>query len=245
MATYICPVDESVTSPVGRRSFLWLLGGAAAGILVGDPLSTALQRPTEWLQSIDPTGLADLSPTAPRFRLYTVSGTEPKIAVADYQLAIDGMVDEPQSFSFQDLLDETRTELNRDFQCVTGWRVPDVDWAGVALKALLDRCGQQSGATHVHFGSADGVYSTSLTIDQARRDDVLVVTDMQGEQPVPRRHGGPVRLLVAPMYGYKSLKWLDRITVSDSPDPAGYWEVRGYDTNAWVGTSNGRDDAPT
>ncbi len=54
-------------------------------------------------------------------------------------------------------------------------------------------------------------------------------------------HGGPVRLYVAPMYGYKSLKWLDRIEVVDRVEP-GYWEVRGYDVDAWVGRSNGRSD---
>ena len=53
-----------------------------------------------------------------------------------------------------------------------------------------------------------------------------------------------MRLYVAPMYGYKSLKWLGGIELTASVQP-GYWEVRGYDTDAWVGGSNGRNDAPT
>jgi DMSO/TMAO reductase YedYZ molybdopterin-dependent catalytic subunit len=61
---------------------------------------------------------------------------------------------------------------------------------------------------------------------------------------VSRDHGGPVRLLVAPMYGYKSCKWLGTIEVVDAVHP-GYWERRGYDVDAWVGHSNGRNDAPT
>ena len=56
-------------------------------------------------------------------------------------------------------------------------------------------------------------------------------------------HGGPVRLYVAPMYGYKSIKWLDGIEVVDR-EIAGYWEERGYDVDAWVGGSNGRNDEP-
>jgi DMSO/TMAO reductase YedYZ molybdopterin-dependent catalytic subunit len=52
-----------------------------------------------------------------------------------------------------------------------------------------------------------------------------------------------VRLYVAPMYGYKSCKWLESIEVVDKLVP-GYWEVRGYDQDAWIGRSNGRDDAP-
>ena len=62
--------------------------------------------------------------------------------------------------------------------------------------------------------------------------------------PVTREHGGPVRLYVAPMYGYKSCKWLNRITLTEDVIP-GFWEVRGYDVNAWVGDSNGRTDQPT
>ena len=81
--------------------------------------------------------------------------------------------------------------------------------------------------------SFDGVYTESLTLDQARRDDVLVVHEMEGK-PVSTPHGGPVRLLMAPMYGYKSIKWLDRIEVVDSVVP-GFWEERGYDIDAWVG----------
>jgi DMSO/TMAO reductase YedYZ molybdopterin-dependent catalytic subunit len=63
--------------------------------------------------------------------------------------------------------------------------------------------------------------------------------------PISRDHGGPVRLYVAPMYGYKSIKWLSRIAVVDQVEP-GFWEVEGnYDVEGWVGRSNGRNDPPT
>jgi DMSO/TMAO reductase YedYZ molybdopterin-dependent catalytic subunit len=80
-------------------------------------------------------------------------------------------------------------------------------------------------------------------MEQARRNDVLVV-DTLGGKPIGRAHGGPVRLLVAPMYGYKSCKWLSEIRVTSTLKP-GYWEEVGYDQDAWVGRSNGRSDAPT
>jgi DMSO/TMAO reductase YedYZ molybdopterin-dependent catalytic subunit len=103
------------------------------------------------------------------------------------------------------------------------------------------------GATHLRFWSFDGVYTETLTMDQARRPDVIVAHEMLGK-PVTQEHGGPVRLYVAPMYGYKSCKWLDRIEVvkklDDDTDP-GYWERLGYDTDAWIGRSNGRDDPAT
>ena len=83
-----------------------------------------------------------------------------------------------------------------------------------------------------------GVYSESLTLAQARRDDVLVAYELEGS-PLSAEHGGPVRLYVAPMYGYKSVKWLSGIEVTDEVIP-GYWEHRGYDVDGFVGSSNGR-----
>ena len=71
----------------------------------------------------------------------------------------------------------------------------------------------------------------------------MVATEMLGA-PVTSAHGGPVRLFVAPMYGYKSLKWLGGIELTSTVVP-GYWEELGYDVDAWVGGSNGRDDVPT
>jgi DMSO/TMAO reductase YedYZ molybdopterin-dependent catalytic subunit len=67
--------------------------------------------------------------------------------------------------------------------------------------------------------------------------NVIVAYQMLGG-PVTREHGGPVRLYVAPMYGYKSIKWLSSISVVDHVEP-GYWEDNGYAVNAWIGRSNG------
>jgi DMSO/TMAO reductase YedYZ molybdopterin-dependent catalytic subunit len=107
---------------------------------------------------------------------------------------------------------------------------------------LLKACGADPKAAGVMITSFDGEYTESLTMEQAMRMDVLVASSMLGA-PVTHDHGGPVRLYVAPMYGYKSLKWLGGIEVVDKLHN-GYWEVRGYDTDAWVGKSNGRDDDP-
>jgi DMSO/TMAO reductase YedYZ molybdopterin-dependent catalytic subunit len=126
---------------------------------------------------------------------------------------------------------------------VTGWRVTDVPWAGVRLRDVLDAASPQREARAVRFVSFDGAYSESLTMQQARRDDVLVAYELEGE-PLSSDHGGPARLYVAPMYGYKSLKWLSTIELTADVVP-GYWEQRGYDVDGWVGRSNGRDDEAT
>jgi len=118
-----------------------------------------------------------------------------------------------------------------------------VQWRGVRLADLLDRAGVTADARAVRFTSFDGAYTESLTLEQARRRDVIVAYELEGA-PLSSTHGGPVRLYVAPMYGYKSLKWLDTIDVVDKVVP-GYWENRGYDVDAWVGRSNGRSDQST
>ncbi len=229
-------------APVGRRVVLGMFGLGAVGILFGAKAQDLLERTVSPLLSRDGTGLSSLLPVG-RFRIYTVTGDLPSRSEADYRLGVDGMVDNPTVLTAADLRAMAPTRLNKDFQCVTGWRVHDVSWVGVRLADVLDRVGVQTGAGGVRFHSFDGVYTETLTLEQARRDDVIVAYELEGK-PVSAAHGGPVRLYVAPMYGYKSCKWLERIEVTGPNPKVGYWEYRGYSTDAWIGRSNGRDDRP-
>jgi DMSO/TMAO reductase YedYZ molybdopterin-dependent catalytic subunit len=188
-------------------------------------------------------GVASILPGADGFRIYSVSSSLPQIPTSEYRLRVDGLVENPLVLTFDELQAMPHIRLVRDFQCVTGWRVPGVHWAGVRLSDILDAAGLQPGARALTFESYDGTDWESLTLEQARRPDVIVADSMLGG-PVTSAHGGPVRLYVAPMYGYKSLKWLSAIRVVDSVQ-RGFWEQNGYDVDAWVGSSNGRDDART
>jgi len=241
------PGDDDPGRPIGRRAVLGLFGLGALGVVFGSKLQSAVEKVTRPLQTADRTGLSSYLPGAGRFRFYSVVGFSPSQSTAEWGLTVDGLVNEPQRISYDRLIhDLPQTAFTKDFQCVTGWRVSDVPWKGVTVAALLDRVGVQSGATHVRFHSFDGVYTETLSLDQARRPDVIVAHHMLGK-PVEKDHGGPVRLYVAPMYGYKSLKWLQRMELfrASEADPAsGYWEDLGYDVDAWIGRSNGRDDAP-
>ncbi|MEU2349817.1 molybdopterin-dependent oxidoreductase [Modestobacter sp. NPDC049651] len=236
-------MSEPEGRPVGRRVFLGVLGLGALGIAVGDRLSAGLSSALATVQTHDPTGLVASLPLGNQFRYYSVTGGVPRRDGADYRLDVGGLVQQPGRYSLADLRELPQTTLTRDFQCVTGWRVPQVRWSGVRLAHLLDLAGPTGGATAVRLTSFDGSYTESLTLEQARRDDVLVALRMLGA-PVTHDHGGPVRLFVAPMYGYKSLKWLSGIELTRDVQP-GYWEDRGYDVDGWVGRSNGRDDDPT
>ncbi|MFN2606611.1 MAG: molybdopterin-dependent oxidoreductase [Acidimicrobiales bacterium] len=238
------PADAEVRGmPVGRRVVIGMLGLAGVGVVLGSRIQDVLERTVSPILARDGTGLSSLFPVG-RFRIYSVTGTFPHATDATYRLAVSGRVDHPVELTTADLRAMAPTRLVRDFQCVTGWRVHGVSWVGVRLADVLDRAGVQAGAASVRFRSADGLYSESLTMDQARRDDVIVAYEMEGK-PVSTIHGGPVRLYVAPMYGYKSCKWLDGIEVTGPHPEPGYWEKRGYSVDGWVGRSNGRDDRPT
>lgn len=230
-------------TPVGRRVALGLFGLGALGVIAGSRVQNALLRVLAPAATHDPTGLISTFPVGDQFRFYSVAAHAPRRTAADYRLDISGLVARPRSLTLADLQAMAQISLRRDFQCVTGWRVPQVPWAGVRLSDLLDAAGPLPGATAVRFTSFDGVYTESLTMEQARRPDVLVALSML-HGPVSRYHGGPVRLFVAPMYGYKSLKWLGGIEVTAEVID-GYWEQHGYDIDAWVGRSNGRDDDAT
>lgn len=228
-------------TPVGRRVFLGMVGLGAVGIVAGARVQSAVGR---LLQPVTAAtgGLSALIPGSDTFRIYTVTDGFPSVAAGAYRLKVQGLVDRPLDLSLADLKSMSRTTLVRDFQCVTGWRVPKVRWDGVLLSHLLDAAGVQPSARALAFDSFDGVYTESLTLSQARRPDAMVAYGFEGG-PVSNEHGGPARLYVAPMYGYKSAKWLATIKVVSDVEP-GYWEQQGYDVDAWVGASNGRHDPP-
>jgi DMSO/TMAO reductase YedYZ molybdopterin-dependent catalytic subunit len=230
-------------APVGRRVVLGMLALGAVGVVGGRTAQSAIDSVRATVSNHDPTGLSALVPAAGGFRYYSVTGDVPHIADADYRVTVSGLVSHPLNLSLAELRALPRTSLTRDFQCVTGWRVPNVKWSGVALSHLLETAGVKPGAAGVSVRSHDGVYTESLSLDEARRPDVIVALEMEGKA-VTRAHGGPARLYVAPMYGYKSCKWLADIEVTDQVR-TGYWEQYGYAAEAWVGNSNGRDDAPT
>jgi DMSO/TMAO reductase YedYZ molybdopterin-dependent catalytic subunit len=211
-------------------------------VAAGAPLSRALSHVQRGLSAHDPTGLSALIPGG-SWRYYTVTSGFPSVALDGYRLRVAGLVAKPLTLTLDDLAVRPRRTIVRDFQCVTGWHVPNVRWGGVPLAALLREARVQATATAVQFRSFDGVYTESLTLAQAMRPDVLVAETI-GSGPIPREHGGPVRMWVAPMYGYKSCKWLSEIRLVPKL-PGGYWEQYGYAQDGWVGRSNGRDDAPT
>jgi DMSO/TMAO reductase YedYZ molybdopterin-dependent catalytic subunit len=211
-----------------------MLGLGAVGVAGG----AAIQRVVDRALAPVSKSVSGIVPAAGGgFRFYSVVDSVRPRTPADYTLSVSGLVKAPRTFTFADLQALAQTRMTAEFHCVTGWTVPGVQWQGVVLADLLDRVGLDPAAKALRFRSFDGAYTESLTLAQARRRDVLVATGMLGG-PIGHDHGGPVRLYVAPMYGYKSIKWLSGIEAVDRVVP-GYWEVRGYDVDAWIDASNG------
>ncbi|MBK3578738.1 molybdopterin-dependent oxidoreductase [Streptomyces sp. MBT65] len=235
--------EKAEGRPIGRRVLLGTLGLGALGVVTAPALQNGMEGFLGAVSGKDPTGLTGLLPNGGGFRYYSVTASVPNKNAQNYRLTVDGLVDKPTSYTLADLRALPQTRLVKDVQCVTGWRVPGTPFEGVRLSRLLDAAGVRAKAGAVRFTCFDGAYTESLTLDQARRSDILVALRMQ-DKDLGHDHGGPVRLYVAPMYFYKSAKWLSGITVTEHVKP-GYWEDRGYDVDAWVGKSNGRDDDPT
>jgi DMSO/TMAO reductase YedYZ molybdopterin-dependent catalytic subunit len=225
---------EPAGAPVGRRAILGLLALGAAGVLGGNRVQNTLGRLLGPIEYRDPTGLIALLPIGETFRFYSVTGSVPTRSAAAYRLDVSGLVGRPATYTLADLHAMPQTSLVRDFQCVTGWRVPAVHWTGVPLSAVLDQADPAPGATAVRFRSFDGTYTESMTLAEARRPDVLIALQMLGA-PVTPDHGGPVRMYAASMYGYKSTKWLSGIELTHDQIP-GYWEHYGYNINGTIQT---------
>ncbi len=220
--------QESWSKPIGRRTVLSVLGLGALGTLFGSHVQAGI---SSLLDSLHAGGIASVLPGGGQFTIYTITSGYPA-APPDYRLRVDGLVQNPLSLTVADLQTLPATRLTRDFQCVTGWVVNNVHWAGVRLVDLADHADVDTAASAFKLTSFDGLYTESLTIEQARETGAIAAYSMLGA-PVTREHGGPVRLYVPDMFGYKSIKWLSRIELVTHAEP-GYWEQNGYPVDAWI-----------
>ncbi|GAA2212081.1 sulfite oxidase-like oxidoreductase [Nonomuraea monospora] len=208
------------------------LAAGALGLAAAPFLRSGWDRALGAVSENDPTGLTGLLPSTDGFRYFSVAGSVPRKTPADYRLELGGLVERPMTFTLDELRALPQTRVVGDVECTDGWRVPGTPFGGVSLAHLLDLAGVRPEGKAVRFTCFDGVYTESLTLDQARRSDVVVALDLQ-DKPLTHERGGPVRLYVAPMYFYKSAKWLSGISVTDQVVP-GYWEEYGYDVDGWL-----------
>src|SRR5919201_4722349 len=228
------PREQVGARRLGRAGFVGVVGAGVATLFYGKQVSPLTSRFTNPLS--DATGLTRLVPSG-GWRIYTVADSMPRFDPATWRLRIDGLVRQPVELSYADLRSLPKAEQVSTFHCVTGWIVKNVRWGGVRFHDLLARAQPLPQASALHFVSAENPYDDYLELRQVGLRDVLLAYGMNGK-PLPREHGAPVRVVIPEMYGYKNVKWVERIELVRKPG-LGYWEQRGYDVNAWVGRSNG------
>lgn len=140
-------------------------------------------------------------------------------------LTIDGLVDQPQSLSYEDILAKPSENRLTTLFCVEGWEAT-IYWQGVLLGDLIDLAGAQPTANTVIFHSVDG-YTTSLSL-QDIRDDRLILAYQANGLPLPAEMGYPFIFVAEEKWGYKWARWINRIELSGDSDFQGYWESAGY-----------------
>lgn len=238
----------SSSAITGRRQFVrWLAAlGAMAGIgLFANHLRNkygetpgTLPSKFEDCNKMTPLPNPSLGSVPPlgggykgQFEVFTVT----KIPCSNsetWRFTVSGLVDKPMELNWEQFLQVPRKVQVSNFHCITGWSVYNVTYEGISIPALLAMVGVKPDGLFVKFNSGDGIYTSALSIEQARMNDVIIAVLMDGN-PIPSSLGGPARLVVPQMYAYKGVKWLTGLEVIDNKH-IGFWESRGYENDAWV-----------
>jgi DMSO/TMAO reductase YedYZ molybdopterin-dependent catalytic subunit len=163
-------------------------------------------------------------------------GETPAIAPDQWRLEVGGLVENPVTLTWSDLLALPQVEDVSDFHCVTTWSRFENHWKGVRFRTIAELVVPKPEAAYVlctGYDHAPGTtipYTTNLALARAVEDDVLLVHTWEG-QPLPREHGGPCRMITPKLYAWKGAKWIRRIDFL-AANQKGFWEVRGYSNTA-------------
>jgi DMSO/TMAO reductase YedYZ molybdopterin-dependent catalytic subunit len=149
----------------------------------------------------------------------------PKVELEQWRLTVDGLVERPTTWSWDEIHAVTGSTYSGDIHCVTTWSKFDVVFRGVSVDELLAAAGPLPNAGFVMAHSSTG-YTTNLPIEDVTDGKAWVAWEVDG-RPLPRQHGGPARLLVPHLYFWKSAKWVSRLELM-AEDRAGFWEQNGY-----------------
>lgn len=249
-----------------RRHFLRMAGLSTTSLALGGCASADLANLVGQLseplnQSIESLLLNPQKPV-PEFALDRIEPDKllvngysryyPTLDRSTFRLEIDGAVDRPLSLTLPELYKLPKTSMVIRHVCVEGWAAI-VQWAGVALRDLVQLAQPQPDVKYAYFQSADGYYE-SWDIASSLHPQTLLAYEMNGaELPIP--NGAPLRLAAPIKLGYKQSKWVTRVTLTNtllppdwlrdrSRDPAlqaalayggiyqprtGFWEDQGYE----------------
>ena len=159
------------------------------------------------------------------FRENSIKGPQ-NVDIAGYQLEITGLVEKPASYGYEEVIDRFKhykkvVRLN----CVEGWSAT-ILWEGMLVRDLINTARALPEVKTVIFHAYDG-YTTSFPIDYSMNNDIIMAYKMN-EVVMPPERGYPFQLVAESKWGYKWVKWITKIELSDDEFYRGYWESRGY-----------------
>ena len=162
--------------------------------------------------------------TGKRWPVLTAEAT-PKLDVATWSFTVDGLVDRPTTWTWDEMHALAPSTYSGDIHCVTTWSKLGMEFTGVSVDTLLELAGPQPSASFVLARSQTG-YTTNLPLADVTGGKAWVAFTADGA-PLAREHGGPARLLVPHLYFWKSAKWVSGLQLLDHDEP-GFWERNGY-----------------
>jgi len=159
-------------------------------------------------------------------------GAVPEWDLGGWEFRVGGAVDSGLALSWEEFTDLPAETQRQDFHCVTGWSKLDCTFTGVTFPTVAEIAGVREEACHVMFSALDG-YTTDLPLDACAREEVMFAYEYDGD-PLPREHGGPLRVVTPHRYAYKGAKWVNGVEFLTEPE-RGFWERRGYSVggNPW------------
>jgi len=161
------------------------------------------------------------------FRENSINGVQ-RIDPETYLLRIDGLVEQTQSLTYATLQEMSHTKKLVTLHCVEGWSVTAL-WEGIPVSDLLQQVAPTATANTVIFHAHDG-YTTSLPLDVILERN-LIIADRINDITLPPERGFPFQLVAEDKWGYKWIKWITRIELSEDADYRGFWESRGYNND--------------
>ncbi len=153
------------------------------------------------------------------------TGGIPTIDLHTYTLCVGGQVENAYRFLWQEILAMPKSQVNSRLTSVSGWSVR-ADWEGIKWNDFLNRISLRREANHVRFITVGGGYTTVVPLKDLENPRVLLAYGVNGEM-IEVEYGGPLRMVIPNLWGYKSCKWLGGIDFIEQME-GGYWEDRGY-----------------
>ena len=165
-----------------------------------------------------------------KFVIYAALGI-PRVNPQQWKLRVDGLVNTPLEYTYDQLVSRPQNSLVRSFHCVTRWSIKDVAWEGLLIRDLLAPVGVSPDASWLMFHCVDG-YTAPVPLEDALKEDSILAFKLNGK-PLSAEQGFPARPFIPGLYAWKSAKWVDRMELlPDYRD--GYWETYGYHERADV-----------